>query len=293
MSDLEITSLQGCPIAHRYAEVSPGVRLHYVEAGEGPLVVLLHGFPEFWYGFRNQIPALAAAGFRVVAPDMRGYNHSSRPADVGAYTSKLLAADIAGLIRACGEERADVVGHDWGAGVAWSFAMAYPERLRRLAILNGPHPLGLMRAFVTSPRQLARSWYMAFFQLPVVPERVMARDDHAILLAAFRKEARPGAFTTTDLALYREAFAQPGALTAMVNYYRAMRHPSGMVRPAKVEAPVLVLWGDRDQHLGRELAHPPERYVPRATVVHLPAASHWVQHDAADEVNERLTSFLR
>ena len=290
MSDLDITSLEGVPVTHQRADVGHGVTLHYVEAGEGPLVLLLHGFPEFWYSFRQQIPALARAGFRVVAPDLRGYNRSDRPREVSAYTSEQLADDVAGLIRACGEESALVVGHDWGGGVAWAFAMAHPAMLRRLAILNCPHPARLLRG-LASPVQLARSWYMFFFQIPRLPEALLAFDRVDRLLDSIRREARPGAFTDQDLALYREALLQPGALRAMINYYRAAARHRPKLRP--VEAPVLVLWGDLDRHLGHALARPDARLVPDVRVVHIAGASHWVQHDAPDEVNERLIGFLR
>jgi pimeloyl-ACP methyl ester carboxylesterase len=291
MSDLEITALEGVPLTHHRADVGRGVRLHHVEAGEGPLVVLLHGFPEFWYGFRRQIPALARAGFRVVVPDLRGYNRSDRPAGVEAYTGRELADDVAGLIRACGEERAAVVGHDWGAGVAWSFAMAHPGMLRRLAVLNGPHPQMMVRG-LSDPGQLLRSWYMFFFQLPRLPELVLGRDGGRGLTGTFRREARPGSFTEADLELYCEAFTQPGALTAMVNYYRALARPRGRVRARRVEVPVLSLWGEEDRHLKRELARPTPDLVADLEVVYLPGASHWVQHDAPSEVNERLAGFL-
>src|SRR3954451_16988189 len=150
-----------------------GVRLHYVETGEGPLVVLLHGFPEFWWTWRHQIPALAAAGFRVVALDMRGYAESGKPPRWQDYRMEILAADVARLIAALGEERAHVVGHDWGAAVAWMVATLHPERVERLAILNVPHPARMERALRTSPRQLLHSWYMFFFQIPWLPERLM------------------------------------------------------------------------------------------------------------------------
>ena len=265
------------------------VRLHYVEAGEGPLVVLLHGFPEFWYGWRSQIPALAEAGFRVVAPDMRGYNLSSKPEGVSAYDLDLLVRDIRGLIRERGEERAFVAGHDWGAAVAWQLAMSHPEAVERLAILNVPHPRRMMQGLRT-PRQLARSWYILFFQLPWLPEQVVRR-----LRAAFA-DARPGAFTEADLRRYEEAWAQPGAPTAMLNYYRAVMRQNPLkaqsrIRP--VSAPTLVLWGQNDRALGPELAEPERRDVPNLEgVVRFGAASHWVQHDEAERVNERLVEFF-
>lgn len=173
-------ALDESSLTHAYAEVEPGVKLHYVEAGHGPLVVLLHGFPELWYAWRKQIGALVAAGFRVVVPDQRGYNLSDKPEDVRAYGMKRLVDDVAALVRDRGEERAFVVGHDWGAGVAWAFAMRHPGMLRKLAILNGPHPERMISG-LRSFEQLAKSWYMFFFQVPLLPEAVLRLDDYAIM----------------------------------------------------------------------------------------------------------------
>jgi epoxide hydrolase 4 len=278
-----------------YAELGD-VRLHYVEAGAGPLVVLLHGFPEFWYGWRWQIPALAGAGFRVVAPDMRGYNLSSRPEGVAAYAPAKLAGDVRDLIAERGESRAFVAGHDWGAAVAWLTAIRHPEAVERLAILNVPHPRRMLEALRRPGRQLLRSWYMFFFQLPRLPERLLAAGDWRGLRQPF-KEARPGAFTPADIERYKQAWSRPGAATAMLNYYRAsLRRPPGGATGRSlppVQAPTLIIWGERDRHLGAELAE------PRATdvlaldrVVRLPNASHWVQHDEPDRVSELLIDFF-
>lgn len=279
-------------LRHGLVTVEEGVHLHYVELGEGPLVVLLHGFPEFWYAWRNQIAALASAGFRVVAPDQRGYNLSSKPEGVAAYGAAQLVEDVAALIRHCGEEKALVVGHDWGAGVAWAFAMEHPEMVERLVILNGPHPERLLHALKTSPIQWIRSWYIFFFQLPALPEAVSELDRYAFLLKPLREEpTRPGAFTREDLALYVAAYARPGALTAMINWYRAiLRGKTPKVR--RTEVPVLVLWGENDPHLDREIATPSEELVPNARVVFVPGATHWVQHDAPERVNEELVAFF-
>jgi pimeloyl-ACP methyl ester carboxylesterase len=279
-------------ITHHFAQLG-AVRLHYVEAGEGPLVVLIHGFPEFWYTWRRLIPVLARAGFRVVAVDLRGCNLSSKPAAVRAYGIRALVEDIAGLIRSLGAERASVIGHDWGAGVAWALAMQHPELITRLAVLNGPHPQRLITA-MRSPAQLAKSWYVFFFQLPWLPEAIAGRDDFAFLLKPLRDEPlRPGAYDSADLARYVEALRQPGAVHAMFNYYRAMFLPGTSVDMRPIEAPALVLWGERDIHLGRELAQPDRALVPRASVVYLPDATHWVQHDCPERVHELLLEFLR
>lgn len=278
-----------------YADLGE-VRLHYVEAGDGPLVALLHGFPEFWFSWRFQIPALVAAGFRVVAPDMRGYNLSSRPSKVAAYDIDRLAADVRDLIRERGAERALVAGHDWGAAAAWVTAMNHPEVVERLAILNAPHPRRMLHG-LRRPRQLARSWYMLFFQLPGLPELAMRAGSWWSWRRLFETEARPGAFTPQDIERYVEAWSQPGAPTGMVNYYRAaLRQTPGRaaarIRP--VEAPTLVIWGQRDRHLGAELAEPERADVPNLErVVRLPEASHWVHQDEPERVSELLVDFFR
>lgn len=292
-----MTSTAATPaIQHRYADVGD-VRLHYVESGpeDGPLVVLLHGFPEFWYSWRHQIPALAAAGYRVVAPDMRGYNQSDKPTGVAAYHTGLLTRDVARLITACGASRASVIGHDWGAVVAWLFAMRHPEMVERLAILNVPHP-AVLRAGLANPRQLLRSWYVFFFQLPWLPEWSLGAGRFRAVRRVFRTDpVRAGAFSAADIERYVEALAQPGALTASVNYYRALLrfHPLGFTRELHViDAPVLVIWGEQDRALGRELAEPPRRWVPNLRIERLPDASHWVQVDRPERVNQLLLSFL-
>jgi pimeloyl-ACP methyl ester carboxylesterase len=289
-------TLADIDLHHGYAELSEA-RLHYVEAGEGPLVVLLHGFPEFWYSWRYQIPALAAAGFRVIAPDMRGYNLSSRPSDVRSYEVRRLAGDIRDLIHERSATEACLAGHDWGAAIAWVAAMAHPDEVKRLAILNAPHPRRMIEALRRPGRQLARSWYMFFFQLPWLPERAVRAGDWWAFRAGFARDARPGAFTPADIDRYREAWSQPGAATATINYYRAALHRASSRRAAKllpVQAPTLVIWGERDRHLGAELAEPDPADVPNLErVVRLPDASHWVQHDEPERVSGLLIDFFK
>lgn len=276
-------------LRHGEAEVADGVRLHYVEAGSGPLVVLLHGFPEFWYSWRHQIEPLAAAGYRVVAPDMRGYNLSSRPQSWRDYGLPLLAGDVAGLVRALGEERCYLAGHDWGAAVAYGVAMYHPELIRRLAILNVPHPVRMLEGFRTV-RQLRKSWYMFFFQIPRLPERLIARDDYSFAKRSLRADSKR-AFTDEDLDRYVDAWSQPGALTGMINYYRAAlrrspRHATAQLQP--IECETLVIWGMLDRHLGSELAEPPRKWVPNVRVERIEHATHWVQHDAPVRVSALL-----
>jgi epoxide hydrolase 4 len=289
-----VRGLETTDLRDGYAELAD-LRIHYVEAGEGPLVVLLHGFPEFWFSWRFQIPALAAAGFRVVAPDMRGYNLSSRPSKVAAYDTDRLAADVRGLIRELGAERALLAGHDWGAAAAWITAMNHPEVVERLAILNVPHPRRMLQGLRT-PRQLAKSWYILFFQLPWLPEHLMRVGGWWGWRRLFEREARPGAYTPEDTERYVEAWSRPGAPTAMLNYYRAAlrqspRRAEARIRP--VVAPTLVIWGQRDVHLGAELAEPERADVPNLErVVRLPEASHWVHQDEPEQVSELLVEFF-
>jgi epoxide hydrolase 4 len=275
-----------------YAEIGD-VHLHYVEAGEGPLVVLLHGFPEFWYGWRRQIQPLAAAGFRVVAPDLRGYNLSSRPTDVAAYDSSPLVDDIRGLIRERGAESATLVGHDWGGTVAWDTAMFHPEVVDRLAILNAAHPRKLSQG-LHHPAQLRKSWYFFFFALPDLPESIV-HANHWHFFRHFLRDARP-ALTPEETERYIEAWSQPDAATGMINYYRSsvrqsQKKAEAALRPVK--APTLVIWGERDRFLGQELAEPDQDDVPNlARVERLPDASHWVHHDEADRVTQLLIDFF-
>ncbi|GAA5514523.1 epoxide hydrolase A [Deinococcus carri] len=264
-----------------------GVRLHLVEAGPagGPLVLLLHGFPEFWRAWERQIEPLARAGFRVVAPDLRGYNLSEKPPGVTAYRLKTLREDVAALIHALGHERAHVVGHDWGGIIAWALAIRQPEVVERLVILNAPHPAAARRMLRT-PRQWLKSWYILFFQLPWLPERVLPRFGAWALHGT-----NPRAYTEQDRDLYRQAWAQPGAATGMINYYRALRR-FGNVKETRVRVPTLVLWGQRDVALLPELADGLERWVPNLRVVRLPRASHWVMRDEPVRVNNLLVDFL-
>jgi pimeloyl-ACP methyl ester carboxylesterase len=253
-----------------YAELDT-VRLHFVEEGEGPLVLLLHGFPEFWYGWREQIGPLAQAGFRVVAPDLRGYNLSSKPVGRAAYRLDALASDVRELIEERGETSACIAGHDWGGAVAWATAMHHPDMVEKLAILNAPHPSRFKEA-VFRPRQAARSWYMALFQLPWLPERL-----------------GPKVFPHHDDPLYREAWDQPGALTAMLNYYRAMT-PRMEILP--VLAPTRVIWGEHDTYLTPDIAEPPHAEVPNLERVIRLDTSHWVQHEAPEEVTRLISEFF-
>lgn len=282
-------------LAHRDAALGD-IRLHYVETGpaDGPVVLLLHGFPEFWYSWRHQLAALSTAGYRVVAPDLRGYNASERPSGVAQYQIETLVADVVHLIAHLGLERVALVGHDWGGFVAWWVAMLHPDVVTRLAILNCPHPAhGL--TMLRDPAQLRRSWYMFFFQLPEIPEATFAADDFRMLRTTFREDpVRRGAFTDDDIDRYVAAFSADRGRGAM-NYYRAYlrRDPRALGRKFRaIDLPVLVLWGTQDRYLGIDYARPPERWVPNAEVAFIDDASHWVQVDRPEAVSARLRDFL-
>ena len=296
-----------------------GVRLHCAVDGSGPLVIFLHGFPECWYSWRHQLAALAPR-FRVVAPDLRGYNQSEKPRGVQAYAVSELVADVRGLIHAFGEREAVIVGHDWGGGVAWSFAMEHPEATRRLVVMNCPHPAIFTQHLRDNPRQLARSWYMFFFQIPWLPETLLGlRNAFPVERALRQSVVRQDAFTPEDFRVLRDAASQPGALRSAINYYRAaFRGPDATaswptwlrrflygdrpVAPArlviedwpKISAPTLVVWGEADVALGKELTlgMDPLFTGPRE-VKYVALSGHWVQQEQPELVNGYLLDFLR
>jgi len=267
--------------------------LNAVTAGpeDGPALLLLHGFPEFWYGWRKQITPLAKAGFRVIVPDQRGYNLSSKPPRVRHYAVRELTADVIAIADGIGREKIFLAGHDWGAGVAWNTALRHPGRIEKLAILNAPHPAVMMRFLRTNPRQMLRSWYMMFFQVPMLPEFQFLRNGARSLLRSSRK----GAFSSEDLDRYRVAWSQPGALTAMINWYRALlRHrPDFAAAGSRVTVPTRILWGMRDEFLLSAMAHASLKYCDRGELIELPEATHWIHHEEPERVNQLLIEFFR
>jgi pimeloyl-ACP methyl ester carboxylesterase len=291
------------PWIHEQAAVGD-VRLHYVAAGDedDPLVVLLHGFPEFWYSWRHQLPALADAGFRVVAPDMRGYNRSEKPPGVGNYRMDELVGDVVGLVEHFDRERAHVVGHDWGGLVAWETAIRRPDAVDRLAVLNAPHPDRYRQALRQNADQWRRSWYAMAFQLPRFPETALGARNCEGVAEMLRSTSNPDTFDETDLRRYREAACRPGALTAALNYYRAaFREGLGEEvrallgrsrRSGAVRMPTLLVWGERDPALGVELTEGLEQWAPDLRVERLPEATHWVQNDRPEAANEALVEFF-
>ena len=273
------------------------VTLAVEEAGEGALVVLLHGFPELSHSWRRQIPALANAGYRAVAPDMRGYGESDAPPDVADYALPALVGDIAGLIRAEGADSAHVVGHDWGGSVAWAIASRMPQLVRSLCILNSPHPVASAEAR-RIPEQQQKSWYMLLFQFPGVAEKWLSNDDFANLRRFVFDTAAPATFPPADQAVFCDALGRPGRLTAALNYYRANIPPESWLRPPPdlppVDVPTTIIWAEGDAYMsGLLLDLSVKKVAGPLHVERLPGVSHWVQQEVPDTVNDLLVAALR
>ena len=314
--------------------ITNGIRMHYVIQGggrdkSGPYIILLHGFPEFWYSWRYQIPFFAEHGYTVVAPDLRGYNDTDKPRK--GYDVPTLLRDIEGLIKGlgggermmsgtqwrergayversrhsdtqgeshsdAGGEKAIIVGHDWGGVLAWAFAARYPQMTERLVVMNAPHPEAMRRELRTL-RQLRKSWYMFVFQIPWLPEYMLSRNraneiGRMLRGAAVQKEAFPREVT----AKYQEAMSKPGAMTAALNYYRQLfRHRPGFTTGGKthVSAPTLLIWGEQDIALGIELTSGLEQWVDHIEIQRIPDSGHWVQQEKPEQVNQLMLDFLR
>jgi pimeloyl-ACP methyl ester carboxylesterase len=282
------------PVVHRFVRAN-GLRFHVAECGSGErLALCLHGFPETWYSWRHQLPLLARLGYRAWAPDLRGYGESERPKRVADYAIEELVADAAGLVDAAGARSTLVLAHDWGGIIAWTFAMRRARPLERLVVMNCPHPGA---PAIRSLRQLRRSWYMLFFQIPWLPERLLSLGRHRFIDFLRSGAAHPENFPDEALEVFRRNAAQPGAMTAMLSYYRALLRGGGLRRQlaqgiAAIEAPTLLVWGENDLALGKETILGTERFVPDLTIRTLPGVSHFVQQDAPEAVNEILAAWL-
>lgn len=287
------------PAIHELEIKANGLRFHVLEAGAGDrLALFLHGFPELGFSWRNQLPLLAALDYRAWAPDLRGYGGSDRPQGLHEYAIEKLMDDVAGLIDASGAKETVLVAHDWGGVIAWYFALRRIRPLSRLIIMNLPHPAIFERVMRTGWRQRLRSWYVLFFQIPWLPERLFRMRRASAVTEAFRGMAvDKSRFPEEVLDVYRRAALEPGALTAMINYYRALVRGGGARRQTslgfpRIELPTLMIWGEQDSALGKELTYGTEAFVPDLTLKYLPHASHWVQQDAPDDVNAILREWL-
>ena len=270
------------------------INLHYVSQGTGELMLMLHGFPEFWYSWRHQITKFSDR-YRVVAPDLRGYNDSDKPQDLDAYDMSELIADVKGIVEGLGYDSCILVAHDWGGAIAWNFAYTYPQMVQKLIVLNIPHP-ALFAKGLRTPQQLLKSWYIFAFQIPWLPEFLFQLNDYQAIKNAFVEMAiDKTAFPTEDLIAYRDAAAKPGALTAMINYYRqAFKSLFSTQQPQWdiLQVPTLTIWGESDTALGKELTYGTEEYVSDWRVRYIPNCSHWVQQEQPELVNQYIEEFL-
>ncbi|WP_240689354.1 alpha/beta fold hydrolase [Ammoniphilus sp. YIM 78166] len=282
------------PLESIFVETN-GIRLHVMQAGpaDGTVLLLLHGFPEFWYSWKRQIPFFAEKGYRVWAPDLRGYNKSDKPRGIRAYRMNHLTADVVGLIEATGAKKVILVGHDWGGFLAWHVAEQYPHLVEKLIICNVPLMPVMQRNLRRNPLQMMRSSYILFFQLPWIPEWSARVSDWKLLVGVMRGSSREGTFTDGDFERYREAWSQPGAYPSMLNWYRAFvqlkRKKSASER---IKPPVLLLWGKQDAFLGANMAEESIVLCDEGRLVYFENATHWIQHEEAERVNELIFEFL-
>lgn len=293
-SNVPDSSILSLPSAKSIYQTVNGVRLHIVAVGDesGQSVVLLHGFPDFFYGWRHVIPSLVQAGYRVLVPDQRGYNLSEKPTGIAPYQMSELARDIVELVASEGSDAAHLVGHDFGGAVAWNVALRYPESVDRLSVLNMPHPTVFRQALWSNLGQLRRSWYAFFFLLPRLPEWYVSRRDYRAMVRAVRTTAAPGTFTDEDIERYRTAWSQDGAVAGMLNSYRAAyRYPFLPLRN-RVKPPTLMIWGTEDAYLVSELAPESLEYCEDGRLEWVPDASHWVHHERPGRVTDLLLEHL-
>jgi pimeloyl-ACP methyl ester carboxylesterase len=269
-----------------------GINLHYVTQGEGPLMLMLHGFPEFWYSWRHQIPEFAQ-DYKVVAVDLRGYNDSDKPAAQTAYVMSEFVADIKGVIEGLGYEQCVLVGHDWGGVIAWNFAYAHPEMVKQLVVLNAPPPAVFSQKLFRSLQWL-RSWYVLLFQIPVLSEFLIQLGDYKALEMAFSGMAiRKSAFTEEDLNIYKDALAKRGVLTAALSYYRNV-FQQGLTEQSweMLDVPTLIIWGEEDIALDKELTYGLNKYIRDLQIRYISNCSHWVQQEQPELVKQYIREFL-
>ena len=284
------------PLEFRVFNIN-GIALHVVLAGpaSGKPLVFLHGSPEFWFAWRLQIDHFVSLGYRVIIPDQRGYNLSDKPAGIANYSIDLLARDVVGILDTVAASKAFVVGHDWGAAVTWYLAARFSDRVSRTAMLSVPHPRVLIKNLIINPAQLRRSWYVLFFQLPWLPEFILRRRDWALLVRALRNTSSPGVVSDPDLEQYKKSWAMKGALTAMLNWYRAAVLPPRSAldsEASRVKVPALLIFGKNDQFAGEAMARESLHYCDDGHLEIFETATHWVQYEEPARVNTLLSQFF-
>lgn len=272
-----------------------GINLHVVQHGpkDGDVMLFLHGFPEFWYGWHKQIDYFAEKGYRVWAPDQRGYNLSDKPKAIEDYEMTYLVEDVVGLIRASEKTKVILVGHDWGGIVAWRVAREYPELIDKIIILNAPHSAALKKQITRHPSQLLKSSYILFFQLQGIAEQFLLSSDGENAAGALQMTSKPDAFSGQDLEAYRKAWAQPNAMRSMLNWYRAnAKSMASSNLPKQVKVPTLILWGAKDQFLGKELAVNSLAFCDDGRGILLGEATHWLHHEEPEQINTLIGEFV-
>lgn len=270
------------------------INLHYVSQGSGPLVILLHGFPQYWYTWRHQISFLSQY-FKVVALDLRGYGDSEKPPKIEDYRLEELATDVKELIYHLGYSKAHLIGHDWGGAIAWFMAARHPVVIDHLIVLNSPYPSIFKKALKTNLKQLMKSWYIFFFQIPYVPEVILKSFSKSMLANFFRSSSvNKETFSNDDIEMYYENLQKPGVLKSAINYYRAIFQSSSQSHgQVQIDIPTLLIWGERDVALTKELTLGMERYFKQPIRIrYLPEAGHWVNEEVPDKINALILEFL-
>lgn len=274
--------------------ITNGITLHVAVTGpeDGNLVILLHGFPDFWYGWRKQIEVLAEAGYRVVVPDQRGYNKSDKPKGKRAYVINELQQDIIGLITHFKREDTVIIGHDWGGAVGWHLTSTHPEFVQKFIAVNIPHMGVIPKVLLKTPSQLIKSLYMVFFQIPILPEKILSGRNFKNMTQVLKGSSQKGTFKESDISEYKRAWSKPGALTAMLNWYRALPMSMKHISKEKNEVPVKIIWGEKDQFLSKSLAEESLNFINAESVTWINGATHWVNQEEADIVNKEILEFI-
>ncbi len=285
--------MKATDITENFYDVN-GIRMHVIEAGpsDGKPIIFLHGFPDFWYDWKDQIGYFAAHGYHVIVPDQRGYNLTESPQGIKAYRCKHLMEDICSLVQTMDLKDVHLVGHDWGGIVSWMLGIYHPKLFKSIVILNAPHP-GALR--VKRPMlQVFKSWYIYFFQIPRLPEWLCSRNDFKFLRNSMAGTAVPGTFSVQGLERYKQAWK--GRIRYMINWYRAMRQSKefreNMKTPKLINNPLLLIWGEKDRFLDFQLAKASMAFCIDGRLISFPDATHWLQHEKSAEVNRAIMDFI-
>lgn len=280
-------------VAYKFYKVN-NIKLHVYHAGmdNEKIMVLLHGFPEFHYGWENQVKFFVQQGYHVVVPDQRGYGESNKPNGVKSYALDILAQDIVQLVKQITNDRVILVGHDWGGGVAWTLGQHYADLIEKLVILNMPHIQVMKETLKNNPEQRKKSWYAAFFQIPFLPEFLIKLSNYKFLEMSLKKSSNEGTFSELDLKTYKNAWQKPNSLTSMINWYRAFLYNKLDVNK-DINIPTKIIWGARDSALSLQMAYDSKEKCTDGSLTVLDDLTHWLHHEDPDRVNGLLLNFLK